>query len=110
MTGQERDYDEVLSRVLHSTTDHIEPVGDGFGDPGDGAGELLPGGVDAGEDCGDTGPTPALPLGVLLGLVCVALGWGVDTEPGGAWLPEPLVMPRSPPWLAGPVLGALEFA
>ena len=30
MTGQERDYDEVLSRVLHSTTDHIEPVGDGL--------------------------------------------------------------------------------
>ena len=30
MTGQERDYDEVLSRVLHSTTDRIEPVGDGL--------------------------------------------------------------------------------
>src|SRR5689334_24781321 len=30
MTGQERDYDEVLSRVLHSATDHIEPVGDGL--------------------------------------------------------------------------------
>jgi len=30
MTGQERDYDDVLSRVLHSTTDHIEPVGDGL--------------------------------------------------------------------------------
>ena len=30
MTGQERDYGEVLSRVLHSTTDRIEPVGDGL--------------------------------------------------------------------------------
>ena len=30
MTRQERDYNEVLSRVLHSTTDHIEPVGDGL--------------------------------------------------------------------------------
>jgi hypothetical protein len=30
MTGQERDYDEVLSRVLHSTADQVEPVGDGL--------------------------------------------------------------------------------
>ena len=30
MTGQERDYGEVLSRALHSTTDRIEPVGDGL--------------------------------------------------------------------------------
>jgi hypothetical protein len=30
MTTQERDYGEVLSRVLHSTTDQIEPVGDGL--------------------------------------------------------------------------------
>jgi hypothetical protein len=30
MTGQERDHGEVLSRVLHSTTDQIEPVGDGL--------------------------------------------------------------------------------
>jgi hypothetical protein len=30
MTGQERDYEELLSRVLHSTTDQIEPVGDGL--------------------------------------------------------------------------------
>jgi hypothetical protein len=26
VTGRERDYDEVLSRVLPSTTDRIEPV------------------------------------------------------------------------------------
>jgi len=30
MTGQESDHGEVLSRVLHSTTDQIEPVGDGL--------------------------------------------------------------------------------
>ena len=30
MTGQERDHGEVLSRVLHSTTDQVEPVGDGL--------------------------------------------------------------------------------
>jgi len=30
MTGQERDCGELLSRVLHSTTDQIEPVGDGL--------------------------------------------------------------------------------
>ncbi len=30
MTGQERDYEAVLSRVLHTTTDQLEPVGDGL--------------------------------------------------------------------------------
>jgi hypothetical protein len=30
MTGQERDHGEILSRVLHSTTDQVEPVGDGL--------------------------------------------------------------------------------
>ncbi|HEY2307087.1 MAG TPA: hypothetical protein VGI05_14510 [Streptosporangiaceae bacterium] len=30
MTGQERDYEAVLSRVLHTTTDQFEPVGDGL--------------------------------------------------------------------------------
>jgi hypothetical protein len=30
MTGQERDFEELLSRVLHSTTDQIEPLGDGL--------------------------------------------------------------------------------
>lgn len=30
MTGQERDCEEILSRVLHSTTDRVEPVGDGL--------------------------------------------------------------------------------
>jgi hypothetical protein len=30
MTGQERDFEEILSRVLHSATDQIEPVGDGL--------------------------------------------------------------------------------
>jgi hypothetical protein len=30
MTGQERDVEEVLSRVFHTTTDPIEPVGDGL--------------------------------------------------------------------------------
>ncbi len=30
MTGQERDFEEILSRVLHTTTDPIEPVGDGL--------------------------------------------------------------------------------
>jgi hypothetical protein len=30
MTGQERDHGEVLSRVLHSTTDQVEPVSDGL--------------------------------------------------------------------------------
>jgi hypothetical protein len=30
MTGQERDYEAILSRVLHTTTDRIEPVGDGL--------------------------------------------------------------------------------
>jgi hypothetical protein len=30
MTAQERDYEAVLSRVLHSATDQVEPVGDGL--------------------------------------------------------------------------------
>ena len=30
MTGQERDYEAVLSRVLHTTVDQLEPVGDGL--------------------------------------------------------------------------------
>jgi hypothetical protein len=30
MTGQERDYEAILSRVLHTTTDEFEPVGDGL--------------------------------------------------------------------------------
>jgi hypothetical protein len=30
MTGQERDYEAVLSRVLRTTTDQLEPVGDGL--------------------------------------------------------------------------------
>ena len=30
MTGQERDYEAILSRVLHTTTDQVEPVGDGL--------------------------------------------------------------------------------
>ena len=30
MTGQERDYEADLSRVLHTTTDQLEPVGDGL--------------------------------------------------------------------------------
>jgi len=30
MTGQKRDIEEVLSLVLHSETDHVEPVGDGL--------------------------------------------------------------------------------
>jgi hypothetical protein len=30
MTAQERDVEDVLSRVLHSETDHVEPVGDGL--------------------------------------------------------------------------------
>ena len=30
MTGQERDYEAVLSRVLRTTTDQFEPVGDGL--------------------------------------------------------------------------------
>lgn len=30
MTGQERDYEAILSRVLHTTTDQLEPVGDGL--------------------------------------------------------------------------------
>jgi hypothetical protein len=30
MTGQERDHGEVLSRVLHSAMDQVEPVGDGL--------------------------------------------------------------------------------
>jgi hypothetical protein len=30
MTGQERDYEAALSRVLHTTTDQLEPVGDGL--------------------------------------------------------------------------------
>jgi len=28
MTAQERDYEAILSRVLHTTTDQLEPVGD----------------------------------------------------------------------------------
>jgi len=30
MTGQERDYEATLSRVLHTTADQLEPVGDGL--------------------------------------------------------------------------------
>jgi hypothetical protein len=30
MTGQERDYEAILSRVLHTTTDELKPVGDGL--------------------------------------------------------------------------------
>jgi hypothetical protein len=30
MTGQERDYEAILSRVLRTTTDQFEPVGDGL--------------------------------------------------------------------------------
>ena len=30
MTGQERDYEAILRRVLHTTTDQFEPVGDGL--------------------------------------------------------------------------------
>jgi hypothetical protein len=30
MTGQQRDFEEVLSRVLHRTADQVEPVGDGL--------------------------------------------------------------------------------
>jgi hypothetical protein len=30
MTGQERNYEAILSRVLHTTTDPLEPVGDGL--------------------------------------------------------------------------------
>jgi hypothetical protein len=30
MTAQERDFEEILGRVLHSATDQIEPVGDGL--------------------------------------------------------------------------------
>ena len=30
MTRPDRDYDDILSRVLHSTLDPIEPVGDGL--------------------------------------------------------------------------------
>src|SRR6516165_2031796 len=30
MTGQKRDVEEILSRALHSTTDQVEPVGDGL--------------------------------------------------------------------------------
>jgi hypothetical protein len=30
MTGQERDYEALLSHVLHTTTDQLEPVGDGL--------------------------------------------------------------------------------
>ena len=30
MTGQERDYEAILSHVLHTTTDQVEPVGDGL--------------------------------------------------------------------------------
>jgi hypothetical protein len=30
MTAQERDYEAILSRVLHTTTDQLEPVGDGL--------------------------------------------------------------------------------
>jgi len=30
MTRQERDYEAILSRVLHTTTDQLEPVGDGL--------------------------------------------------------------------------------
>ena len=30
MTAQERDYEEILGRALHSATDQIEPVGDGL--------------------------------------------------------------------------------
>ena len=30
MTGQERDYEAILSRVLHTTADQLEPVGDGL--------------------------------------------------------------------------------
>jgi hypothetical protein len=30
MTGQRRDVEEVLSRVFHTTTDQVEPVGDGL--------------------------------------------------------------------------------
>jgi len=30
MTGQQRDFEEILSRVLHTTTDQVEPVGDGL--------------------------------------------------------------------------------
>jgi hypothetical protein len=30
MTGPDRDYDEILSRALHSAADPIEPLGDGL--------------------------------------------------------------------------------
>jgi hypothetical protein len=30
MTGQERDYEAILRHVLHTTTDQLEPVGDGL--------------------------------------------------------------------------------
>jgi len=30
MTAQERDFEDLLSRVLHSATDRVEPVGDGL--------------------------------------------------------------------------------
>jgi hypothetical protein len=30
MTAQERDVEDILARVLHSATDHVEPVGDGL--------------------------------------------------------------------------------
>ena len=83
-------------------------VGDELPDVGDEDGE--PDGEAAAGDSTGPGAPPPWPRGVLLGLVCVALGWGVDTEPGGAWLPEPLVMPGSPAWLEGPVLGTLELA
>ena len=84
-------------------------VGEELMDVGDDNGEL-PGRGDAGGDDPGAGPTPPWPLGVLLGSVGVVLGWGVGAEPGGAWLPEPLVMPGSPAWLEGPVLGTLELA
>jgi len=83
-------------------------VGDELPDVGDEDGE--PDGEAAAGDSTGPGAPPPWPLGVLLCLVGVVLGWGVDAEPGGAWLPEPLVIPGSPAWLEGPVLGTLEFA
>jgi hypothetical protein len=74
-----------------------ETIGVGLPDVGLGVG-ALPGVLDAGEDGASAkgGTRPALPLGVLLGLVSAALLWVVGTEPGVARPPEPSVLPAPP--------------
>src|SRR5215813_13318156 len=88
-----------------------ETVGVGLTDVGVGVG-ALPGVVDAGEDgaSGNGGSTPALPLGVLLGLVSAALLWVVGTEPGVAGPPEPWVLPAPPGLLEETAPVVSEFA